>query len=130
MTLAFVSILSFVSTVEASSAIACSSSTDLIKSLPYWNPKDAFPCMYSGTINTKVGTDHNLFYWLFKNLADASLPLVLWINGGPGSSSMFALFLENGPLRVNKTGPTNDDYQIYMNPEGSWVDVANVIFLD
>jgi len=29
-------------------------------------------------------------------------PLVIFLNGGPGSSSMIALFTENGPLRVQK----------------------------
>lgn len=28
-------------------------------------------------------------------------PLVLWLQGGPGSSSMFGLFTENGPFFVN-----------------------------
>jgi carboxypeptidase C (cathepsin A) len=42
---------------------------------------------------------------------------------------MFGL-LENGPLRIEKTGPTDDDYRIYLNPEGSWNDVANMIYLD
>ncbi len=98
--------------------------------MPYWNTKNVFPCMYAGTINTKKNTDHNLFYWMFKNLESSSLPLAVWLNGGPGAASMFGLFLENGPLRINKTGPTDDDYLMYLNPEGSWVDVANMIFLD
>lgn len=71
-----------------------------------------------------------MFYWFFRNTVDANLPLVLWINGGPGSSSMFGLFLENGPLRVYRTGSTADDYTVGLHPEGSWVDVANVVFLD
>lgn len=88
--------------------------------------------MYAGAINTNPTTDHHLFYWLFKNLDEdkANGPLLLWINGGPGSSSMFGLFLENGPLRINKTGSTEKDYVVYMNPEGSWADVASIVFLD
>lgn len=52
------------------------------------------------------------------------------MNGGPGSSGLFGLFLENGPLEVVRTGPTNEDFNIHLNPKGSWVDVANVVFLD
>lgn len=29
---------------------------------------------------------------------------MLWLQGGPGGSSLFGLFVENGPLMVNKDG--------------------------
>lgn len=86
--------------------------------------------MYAGTIKTSYEDDHNLFYWFFRNTKTPNAPLVLWLNGGPGSSSMFGLWLENGPLRVKKTGTTDDSYLVGLNPEGSWMDVANIIFLD
>lgn len=31
-------------------------------------------------------------------------PLLLWLQGGPGGSSLFGLFNENGPLYVDKDG--------------------------
>lgn len=31
-------------------------------------------------------------------------PLVLWLNGGPGCSSLYGAFLENGPYRIKRTG--------------------------
>ena len=31
-------------------------------------------------------------------------PLLLWLQGGPGMSSLFDLFNENGPLMVDKYG--------------------------
>ncbi|KAI8052924.1 Alpha/Beta hydrolase protein [Syncephalis plumigaleata] len=41
-----------------------------------------------------------LFYWYFpaedKNQTDA--PLLIWLQGGPGSSSMIGIFYENGPF--------------------------------
>ena len=88
--------------------------------------------MYAGTIPVPSpfqGEDH-LFYWLFKNTSLENPPLILWINGGPGSSSMFGLFLENGPLRVTKVGPTQDDYVVGMALEGSWGDIGDIMFLD
>ena len=38
---------------------------------------------------------------------DYSAPLLLWLTGGPGSSSLMALFMENGPLVVNSNGEGN-----------------------
>jgi len=57
--------------------------------------------------------------------------LVLWLNGGPGSSSMFGLFGENGPLRVSRTGPNAGDLVVGL-PEsgGSWVDEGDILFVD
>lgn len=50
-------------------------------------------------------------------------PVVLWLNGGPGCSSLTGLFLELGPARVNK------DQTLDHNPY-SWNSNASVIFLD
>jgi len=88
--------------------------------------------MYAGTLNTSLTTeqDHNLFFWLFKNTALKNPNLVLWINGGPGSSSMFGLFQENGPLLISRTGTGDDDFSVGLNKAGSWLDLADVVYLD
>lgn len=56
--------------------------------------------MYSGFIKSDNATDQNLFYWMYKTDAttDPDTPVTIWLNGGPGSSSAFGNFLENGPL--------------------------------
>ena len=36
--------------------------------------------------------------------ANVSAPLLLWLQGGPGGSSLFGLFNENGPYVVDKSG--------------------------
>ena len=43
---------------------------------------------------------------------------------------MFANFLLNGPLRIKRTGLTSNDYSVYLNPEGSWADIAHMDFID
>ena len=36
--------------------------------------------------------------------ADPSAPVVLWLQGGPGGSSLFGLFNEQGPIVVDSQG--------------------------
>ena len=50
-------------------------------------------------------------------------PVVLWLNGGPGCSSLTGLFLELGPSRID------EKLQTVYNPY-SWNANASVIFLD
>ena len=50
-------------------------------------------------------------------------PVVLWLNGGPGCSSLTGLFLELGPSRINQ------HQKLDFNPY-SWNSNASVIFLD
>ena len=100
--------------------------------LPYSSPSNLPECMYAGTLATgdlSKEVDSNMFYWFFRQ--STSGPLILWINGGPGSSSMFGLFLENGPLRVTRNGTGDDDFEIKMTEE-SWARINdyNVIYLD
>jgi carboxypeptidase C (cathepsin A) len=108
----------------------CPDRPSRVTSLPNWRQGDVFPCMYSGALQVNATANHNLFYWLFKNPALANPSLVLWLNGGPGSSSTFGLFVENGPLRVVRNSPAVGDLTIGLAPEGSWVDQADVVFLD
>lgn len=70
------------------------------------------------------GGDKKFFFWLFESRANPSTdPLVLWLSGGPGCSSMMALLFENGPCKVVADGKTE------KNPH-SWNNHANVIWVD
>ncbi|KAL9557438.1 hypothetical protein MBANPS3_001378 [Mucor bainieri] len=67
----------------------------------------------------------NFFFWFFESNADPSHdPTMLWINGGPGCSSMMGLFMGIGPCHVNKKGDG-----ALLNSQ-SWNQVANIIYLD
>ncbi|KZV90909.1 alpha/beta-hydrolase [Exidia glandulosa HHB12029] len=77
----------------------------------------------SGYLDVARG-DH-IFFWFFEarnNPADA--PFILWLNGGPGSSSFMGLLFELGPCRIseNGTGTTHHEH--------SWNENANIIFID
>lgn len=60
---------------------------------------------YSGflTVNPNLGS--NIFFWFFPAMENPeTAPVVLWLQGGPGSSSLFGLFVEHGPFSVSKEG--------------------------
>ena len=42
-----------------------------------------------------------MYILLFQENPETA-PVVLWLQGGPGGSSLFGLFVENGPYGVNQ----------------------------
>ncbi len=96
--------------------------TDLIESLPGLDLKPKFR-QYSGYLNATEG--RHLFYWFFESQKNTSEDaVVLWLNGGPGLSSLVGLFEENGPFRVLPNGltVTYDEY--------SWNSLANILYIE
>ncbi|KAG0442831.1 hypothetical protein HPB47_015578 [Ixodes persulcatus] len=60
---------------------------------------------YAGFLTVKKDTGSNLFFWFFPAKENPeSAPLILWLQGGPGSSSMIGLFTEHGPFVVDDDG--------------------------
>ncbi|KAI3513897.1 hypothetical protein L1887_12119 [Cichorium endivia] len=98
---------------------------DQVSNLPGQNFNVDF-AQYSGYVTVNEESGRALFYWLTEAVEDpASKPLVLWLNGGPGCSSIaYGMAEEVGPFHVNKDGKS-----VYLNPY-SWNTVANLLFLD
>ncbi|KAL8323934.1 hypothetical protein RB597_008792 [Gaeumannomyces tritici] len=72
-----------------------------------------------------VGNDMNMFYWFFEARSNpTSAPLAMWLNGGPGCSSMIGLFQENGPCHF-----PDGARQPVVNPN-SWNTFANMLYVD
>ena len=67
----------------------------------------------------------NTFFWFFEARKDPhNAPLAIWLNGGPGGSSMIGALSENGPCFIG-----NDSNSTYLNP-WSWNNEVNILYLD
>lgn len=90
---------------------------------------------YSGYVHLSPGTlddihldqpvPINTFFWFFEarnNPKDA--PLAIWLNGGPGASSLMGLMQEHGPCRVN---PDSNSTELNL---WSWNNHVNMLYVD
>ncbi|KAL1491742.1 hypothetical protein ABEB36_012293 [Hypothenemus hampei] len=79
---------------------------------------------YAGYFTVDKAFDSNLFFWYFPAQDDpANAPVVLWLQGGPGATSLIGLFAENGPFTVkSKRGLKLRKY--------SWTRNHNVVYID
>ncbi|KAK7393094.1 hypothetical protein VNO78_21547 [Psophocarpus tetragonolobus] len=81
---------------------------------------------YSGYVTVDPNAGRALFYYFVESpYSPSTKPLILWVNGGPGCSSLgYGAFEELGPFRINSDGKT-----LYHN-KYAWNQVANVLFLE
>lgn len=83
---------------------------------------------YAGTLPVgKVGesTDGHMFFWFFPTTAaDDPKEIIIWLNGGPGCSSLSGLLQENGPISWQK-----GTFKPYANL-WSWHHISNVIWVE
>jgi cathepsin A (carboxypeptidase C) len=95
---------------------------DRVLSLPGLDVQPTFN-HYAGYLAAS-GTK-NFFYWFVESERNPSTdPLVLWLNGGPGCSSLTGLLAELGPWRTKPDGSG-----LTWN-EHRWNKIANIIFIE
>ncbi|KAI0676674.1 serine carboxypeptidase [Trametes maxima] len=83
------------------------------------------PGVYQASGYGDLTADESIWFWFFEARNDAdTAPLTVWLNGGPGSSSMLGLCQENGPCRI-----TNDSQSVIQNPN-SWNEISNMLHID
>ena len=73
-----------------------------------------------------VGESKQLYYYFVESLNDPSDdPVVLWLNGGPGCSSLDGFVYEMGPMKFNlRTGDDGLETELTENPY-AWNKVIN-----
>nr|XP_015212615.1 PREDICTED: probable serine carboxypeptidase CPVL isoform X2 [Lepisosteus oculatus] len=91
----------------------------LVGPLPGTNVKS-----YSGYLTVNKTYNSNLFFWFFPaKVSPETAPVLLWLQGGPGGTSMFGLFVEHGPYVVYK----NLTVGIRSFP---WTDKYSMLYID
>ncbi|KAG9457759.1 hypothetical protein H6P81_002267 [Aristolochia fimbriata] len=114
----------FLATLQENNPKAADES-DRVLNLP-GQPSYPVLTQYSGYIT--VNRDHGraLFYWFFEAQTQPhEKPLLLWLNGGPGCSSVgYGAAAELGPLRIKRSG-LGLEYNKY-----AWNKEANLLFLE
>ena len=81
---------------------------------------------YAGHIMSDDMLDGHSFFWLVREpyRREDLRPLMIWLNGGPGVSSMDGMIMENGPFKVN-----NDGTALLDNPFG-WYKLVDMVYVD
>ena len=114
-----------------------------VKALPGWS--GALPSRhYSGYLTVpgaptlpgdKSRGAHNYHYWFVESEGNPSTdPVGLWLNGGPGSSSLIGFLTENGPFMLNDAslpkGSPPGTVPTLFHRETGWQKAASFIFLE
>ncbi|XP_077249803.1 serine carboxypeptidase-like 42 [Tasmannia lanceolata] len=99
-------------------------SEDLVLKLP-GQPKVDFR-QFAGYVDVDKEAGRSLFYYFVEAKGDAdNKPLTLWLNGGPGCSSIGGgAFTELGPFF-----PRGDGRSLRRNPK-SWNKASNLLFVE
>ncbi|KAF7117671.1 hypothetical protein CNMCM5793_006794 [Aspergillus hiratsukae] len=80
---------------------------------------------YAGTLPNTPAGNSSLFFWFFPSMnPKAHDEITIWLNGGPGCSSLDGLLQENGPFLWQ-----SGTYKPIRNPY-SWTNLTNMVYVD
>ncbi|KAK9506393.1 hypothetical protein O3M35_008344 [Rhynocoris fuscipes] len=79
---------------------------------------------YSGFLTVDKIYNSNLFFWFFPaEIDNTKAPVLLWLQGGPGTASTYGLFNEHGPFYFNNKSQL-------IPREYYWSKKLNVLYID
>ncbi|XP_077563811.1 venom serine carboxypeptidase-like isoform X2 [Haemaphysalis longicornis] len=91
----------------------------------YHLPADVEVPSYAGFITVNAKFNSNLFFWFVPSLSDPkNAPVILWLQGGPGTSSLLGFFAEHGPYSVSSDGTKAIFRQM------TWTQRYSVLYVD
>lgn len=72
-----------------------------------------------------------IYFWYIESRSEQPLhdPIVIWLNGGPGSSSFLGFFAENGPYKIVQPPPWQSSLGLVENEFG-WNRNAGYLMID
>lgn len=95
-----------------------------VHGLPFMPNKTSFIRIHAGHLPVNPQHHGALFYWHFaRKYADEKSRTVIWLNGGPGCSSLIGAWMEIGPFRFQ-------DFNTIVENDGSCHLYANLLFID
>ncbi|XP_071721156.1 serine carboxypeptidase-like 16 [Rutidosis leptorrhynchoides] len=106
-----------------------SNSKSIVKKLPGFRGDLPFT-FETGYVGVGENEDVQFFYYFIESQRNPSQdPLLLYLTGGPGTSGLFPLLYQIGPLSFHVDNSLKKNVTLQLNPY-SWTKEANVIFLD
>ncbi|CAH8312079.1 unnamed protein product [Eruca vesicaria subsp. sativa] len=104
-------------------------SSSIVKFLPGFEGPLPFE-LETGYIGVGEEEEVQLFYYFIKSERNPEEdPLLLWLSGGPGCSSIHGLLFENGPLTM-KFEVYNGTLPSLVSTTYSWTKTTSIIYLD
>ncbi|KAF5451024.1 hypothetical protein F2P56_031327 [Juglans regia] len=96
-------------------------------------PNEALPTK-TGYLSVNPADSSSAMFYAFYEAQNpisplSQTPLIIWLQGGPGCSSMFGNFFELGPWRVTSRKARSETFVLEPNP-GSWNRIFGLLFLD
>ncbi|RUS70229.1 hypothetical protein EGW08_022009, partial [Elysia chlorotica] len=89
------------------------------------------PESFSGFITVDNTLGKHMFFWFFPSQVKPDAPVSIWLNGGPGVTSMSGLFWENGPLQPRRRKVMDafipEEFDIRNS---SWSDALSMLYID
>eukprot|EP00494_Astrolonche_serrata_P027134 UN27397 len=103
--------------------------SDLVTEIPKFGQLNE--TAYSGYISVDNSHDSHLYYFFIEARSEAtvgvksdSIPVILWLNGGPGASSLTGQFTENGPFGLDVI-----DGSPFIRKH-AWTNIGHMLFID